>query len=497
MESGRWVRRAFLLAAAYLASPGVGAQEPAASRPASFPDSPLGAFGRELVERINEGDPSRQARFLEGHLSRAGLEAKPLEDHLALLATIRRQSDGLEVVQVGEGGVLEVVVRAKRGGRRARIWVFSDPGQRDRIAEFGVVPLRDPEVEAADAWDMRRMPRPDALAEIERHVAGAASRDEFSGVVLVAEGERVLFHKAYGLAEKGFGVPNRPDTKFNLASMGKMFTAVSIARMVQAGKLRFEDRLIDLLPDYPNPEAARKITVEHLLTHTAGLGPLFERLAFDRRKRYRTAASVLPVFAREPLAFEPGTRASYSNEGYVVLGAVIERISGESYFDYVRERVFEPSGMGDTDSYAIDEVVPSLAVGYARFEDDPLGVDPRRPNWIFLGWKGSPAGGGYSTAPDLLRFVLALKAHRLVNETLTETLVAPHGVGRWYGYGFQVRETSGKRVRGHGGGGPNSGISADLQTLWDGDFTAIVLSNYDMPGANEICTKIVDFLALQ
>ncbi|HKB16146.1 MAG TPA: serine hydrolase domain-containing protein, partial [Planctomycetota bacterium] len=496
MRSGSELQRAFLVAAACLASPGPRAQEPAPSRPASFPDSPLGAFGRELVERINEGDPSRQTEFLRRHLSRAALEAKPLEESLDLLATIRRQSGGLDVAQVGEDGVLEIVVQTRRGGRRARIWVFSDPAQRDRVGEFGVIPLRDPAVEAADAWNLRKMTRAEAVAEIERHVAGAAARDEFSGVVLVAEGEFVLFHKAYGLAEKGFLVPNRPDTKFNLASMNKMFTAVSIAQLVQAGKLRFEDKLIDVLPDYPNPEAARKITIEHLLTHTAGLGPLFERPAFDRRTRYRTAASVLPVFARETLAFEPGTRASYSNEGFVVLGAVIERISGQSYFDHVRERVFKPCGMGETDSYAIDEVVPNLAVGYARFEDDPLGVDPRRPNWIFLGWRGSSAGGGYSTAPDLLRFVLALKAHRLVNEALTETLVAPHGVGRWYGYGFQIRETAGKQVRGHGGGGPNSGISADLQTLWDGNFTAIVLSNYDGPATNEICTKIVDLLAL-
>ncbi|MGH7152209.1 MAG: serine hydrolase domain-containing protein, partial [Planctomycetota bacterium] len=329
-------------ASALAASPPVRGQEGAASRAARFPDTPLGTFGRELVERINDGDPSRQAAFLRARLSASALEAKPLEEHLSLLAAIRRQGGGLEALEASEQGVLEVVVRARRGGRRARIWAFADPAQRDRVGEFGIVPLRDPAVEAADAWDMRKMPRPEALAEIERHVAGAAARDEFSGVVLVAEGDRVLFHKAYGLAEKGFGAPNRPGTKFNLASANKMFTAVAIAQLVQAGKLRFEDRLADVLPDYPHAEAARKITIEHLLTHTAGLGPLFDRPAFDRRKRYRTAASLLPVFAREPLLFEPGSRASYSNEGFVVLGAVIERVSGETYFDYVREHVFKP-----------------------------------------------------------------------------------------------------------------------------------------------------------
>ncbi len=230
--------------------------------------------------------------------------------------------------------------------------------------------------------------------------AGAARRDEFSGVVLVARGEQVIFHQAYGLADKSWKIPNPPDTKFNLASMNKMFTAVAIAQLVQAGKLRFDQRLASVLPDYPNQEAAGKITIDYLLSHTAGLGMLFDRSGFDRSKRYRAAADYFPVFANEPLLFEPGARSSYSNEGFVVLGAVVEKVSGRNYDDYLRERVFRPAAMIDTDSYAIDDVVPNLAVGYARFEGDQMGIDARRSNWIFLPWKGSAAGGGYSSPPD-------------------------------------------------------------------------------------------------
>jgi CubicO group peptidase (beta-lactamase class C family) len=168
-----------------------------------------------------------------------------------------------------------------------------------------------------------------------------------------------------------------------------------------------------------------------------------------------------------------------------------------NYFDYVREKIFTPLGMSHTDSYALDDVVPNLAVGYTRFEDDPLGIGPRRPNWMFLQWKGSAAGGGYGTAPDLLTFVRALRHGGLLRPGLVDILLAPHARGDWYGYGFLVGQAGGKQVRGHGGGGPGSGIGSELGWFMDGSYTAIVLGNYDFPGASAIYQKLLDFLALQ
>ena len=224
---------------------------------------------------------------------------------------------------------------------------------------------------------------------------------------------------------------------------------------------------------------------------------LFDRPGLDRRKRYRTSRSYFPLFASEPPFFKPGTGSAYSNEGYVVLGAIVEKLTGVSYFDYVRERIFQPLGMSSTDSWAIDDVVPNRALGYARFEDDPLGIGPRRPNWIFLQWKGSAAGGGYSTTGDLWKFVQALKHHHLLRAGLVDMLLAPHAQGDWYGYGFQVTEVGGKQMRGHSGGGPGSGISSELGWFLDGGYVAIVLGNYDLPGASAIYEKLVGFLALQ
>ncbi len=470
---------------------------PSADSIASFPDTPVGKLGQRLIEVINRGDSATRTAYVVNDVSDAAIKETSIAERVSWLAGISDQSGGLEVLRVTGNQPLEILVKTRRGEHWARIYAFADPRQPDRLGDYGAVPVRDPAIERSDMWPRHRLSEAEVVRELGRRVAAAARRDEFSGVVLVAKGERTIFHRAYGLADRSWRIPNRLDTRFNLASMNKMFTAVAIARLVEVGKLRLEDTLGTILPDYPNRDAARRITIAHLLSHSAGLGMLFDRPGFDRRKRYRTSSDYLPLFASEPLLFEPGTASAYSNEGFVVLGAVVEKLTGLNYFDYVRERIFRPLGMAHTDSYAIDDVVPDLAVGYARYEDDPLGIGPRRPNWIFLQWKGSAAGGGYSTTGDLLKFVRSLQQKRLLRGELVDSLLAPHAHGDWYGFGFQVQEVGGKQVRGHGGGGPGSGISSELGWFLDGSYVVIVLGNYDLPGASALYQKLIGFLSSQ
>jgi CubicO group peptidase (beta-lactamase class C family) len=308
------------------------------------------------------------------------------------------------------------------------------------------------------------------------------------------------------MAEKSFSVANRVDTKFNLGSMNKMFTAIAVAQLVEAGKLSFADTLAKVLPGYPNRQVAEKVTVHQLLTHTAGLGDFFDNPEFrPYRERYVKPADYFPLFAARPLRFEPGARFGYSNAGFVVLGAIVERVSGQSYFDYVREHIYKRAGMHESDSYELTEVVPNLAVGYARFQDDPLGIDPRRSNIAFLPWRGSPAGGGYASAPDLLKFARALNTHKLLSPRMTELVlgakVAMTGSPRAnekYGYGFVSEVLAGGReIRGHSGGGENSGVNSSLVMFGDGSYTVVVMGNYDAPAAQDLAHKICDFLARQ
>ena len=339
-------------------------------------------------------------------------------------------------------------------------------------------------------------PSTDASAmakEIEAALERAVAADTFSGAVLIARNGAPVFKKAYGMANREKRVENRTDTKFNLGSMNKMFTSVAIAQLAERGKLSYDDTIAKHLPDYPNREVAAKVTIHQLLTHTSGLGNYMTAAWMEKRGEIKTVADLLPYFAGEPLKFAPGTSWQYSNAGFVVLGLIVEKLSGQSYFDYVRARIFKPAGMSDTDSYESTREVANLATGYTRrgAGGGPVKPDePRRPNAFWLPFKGSPAGGGYSTLDDLLKFDRALRTHKLLNAKFTELITtgkvdAPFGK---YAYGFGDSRVNGKRYVGHNGGAP--GIAAQFESYTDTGYTVIVLANYDPPAVMPLVREI-------
>jgi D-alanyl-D-alanine carboxypeptidase len=472
---------------------------PAVKVESQNPSNLLVGVGSGLIEALNARNPAEQQGFLTANLSENALKEKSAADRAVLLQKASDQSGGVELVNttVVSRDLVEFHVSSRRGEHRAKIYVFGDKRQPGKIREFGFVPEPSPGFLEQDKWPSTRLSESEVIEEMYRHVDLHDKNDVFSGAVLVAKDNKVIFEKAVGLAERSFSVPTRMDTKFHLGSMNKMFTSLSIAQLVEQGRLSFEDRISKVLPEYPNKENAEKIAIHHLLTHTAGLGSLFDRAGYDRREKYANSISYFKLFAKEPLIFEPGTNHSYSNEGFIVLGAVIEKLTGQNYHDYVRERIFRPSGMLDTDAYAMDEVIPNLAVGYARFEDDPFGIDRRRPNWMFLGWRGNACGGGYSTSLDLLKFSNALRHYKFVGKDLTEKLTSKQSSMPGYGMGFQLEERNGRKIVGHGGGGPNSGINSQLSMFWDGSYTVAVLGNYDAPAASNLTGGICEFLAYQ
>jgi D-alanyl-D-alanine carboxypeptidase len=301
--------------------------------------------------------------------------------------------------------------------------------------------------------------------------------------VLVAKDGKPIFNGAYGLASKSYQAAIDIDTKFNLGSMNKMFTALAIAQLAEAGKLAYDDPVGRHLPDFPNPAVRDKVTIHHLLTHTSGLGSYFESEMYENSwPRLRRVADYLPIVAAESPQFEPGERMRYSNSGFVILGLIIEKLSGEDYYDYVKAHIFEPAGMANTDSYEVDQIVPNLATGYTRFQHGHRGRSeaPLRANTMAHSAKGTPAGGGFSTAPDLLKFDQALRSHKLLGREHTEILLAGKigmGPDMQYAYGFGDSRRNGHRSVGHNGGAP--GINADFKCYLDLGYTSIVLANYD------------------
>jgi CubicO group peptidase (beta-lactamase class C family)/predicted aspartyl protease len=303
-------------------------------------------------------------------------------------------------------------------------------------------------------------------------LAKRAAGGKFAGAVLIARDGKPVVKQACGLADRERRLANTVDTRFNIGSLGKTFTAVAIAQLVEVGKLSFDDPIGKYLSSFPR-EVADQITIGQLLTHTSGLGDVFMRW-HPTAPAQLDVSEVMTRIVREPIRFEPGSRFAYSNSGYVVLGAVIEAVSGQDYFDYVRAHVFKPAGMTRTGWYALGEV-PNMAHGYAR-------VDTSRA-WV----AGNPSGGVYSTVGDLLKFAKALLSNKLLRPEMTTTVLAgkvdtprPGPAKTRYGYGFEEEVRSGVRIVGNGGGQP--GIEAQLRIFPERGYTVIVLTNQE--GAN-------------
>jgi CubicO group peptidase (beta-lactamase class C family) len=293
-----------------------------------------------------------------------------------------------------------------------------------------------------------------------------------------------------GEASKRFHVPNNIDTKFNLGSMNKMFTATSIMQLVEKGHLSLDDPISKYVDESWLPEEiTSKITIHHLLTHTSGLGSYFnETYMKGSRQLFRHVDDFKPLVKGEKPAFEPGKRFRYSNTGMLLLGVVIESVTGGSYFDYIRKNIYEPAGMTDSDSYEMDYPVENLAIGYSRDRQSRYGWQNNLYKHVI---KGGPAGGGFSTVKDLHRFARAIRAGKLVSQESLDKMWKDHS-GENYGYGFSVEEGSNGKVVGHGGG--FSGINSNLDIYLDKEYIVAVMSNYDR-GASPIAQKVGQLLA--
>ena len=292
----------------------------------------------------------------------------------------------------------------------------------------------------------------------------AVNADEFSGVVMVAKGGLPVYRKAFGLANRELGVPNTPETKFRIASITKSFTAAAVMQLQEQGKLKADDPISFYYPGCP--ASWRAITIRQLLTHTSGLPDYTNLPGFqDRDVRLdRTPDETLNLIRDMPLDFEPGSRFSYSNTGYVLLGYIVSKVSGERYSDYVGKHILVPLGMRGSGYDSNAAIIPSRAQGYDR---DATGF-VNAPFWPFYA-----DGGLYSTVDDLLRWDLALDNGVMFSPDSIAAMTTDYGHG--YGFGWYVGRKFGHRRIGHGGGVP--GFLSQIERFPDDQLTVIVLAN--------------------
>jgi CubicO group peptidase (beta-lactamase class C family) len=482
------LRKSILIAAALFA-----AAVPALAQVAA--PTPAQSATQSVLSALNGSHDSRSA--LLAAFSSKALENESAADRLKWLDRIAADSGGLTVLSSSPQGdrMVEAIVRSNRGGKFGKLVVFTSKAEPGKISDIFLLAARDPAKVKAEAWPTGPLSMPRIASEIEKHAAALAAEDSFSGVVLVAEGDTVVVNRAYGLADQEWKAPNRTDTLFHMASVGKMFTAAAVLKLAGEGRLSLDDSLAKWVPEYPHPEAA-KITVRHLLTHSAGIGE------WDGRKiRGEKSGAELAATMTEPLQFEPGARFNYSNAGFVLLQAVVEKATGKSFADALEELVFAPAGMTRTGLWPVTAIVPNRATGYLRPEDDPLGLGPRFSNEQFLGYGANGSGGEYSTAADMLAFNRAIATGKLLGAAMTTEMLTPRidfaGAQRpsKYGYGVDLGTCCGHATFGHGGGGPNSGVSSVDYYVRDTGWSVVVLSNYDPPAAEDLAYSICEFVA--
>jgi CubicO group peptidase (beta-lactamase class C family) len=317
-------------------------------------------------------------------------------------------------------------------------------------------------------------------ARMDEIVQSYTAGTRFMGSVLVARDKDVLFSKSYGSANLEWNIPNSPATKFRLGSVTKQFTAASILLLEERGKLKTDDHVKKYMPDAP--AAWDEITIFNVLTHTAGIPNFTNFPEYPKLEPFPTPADKLvALFRDKPLDFKPGEKWSYSNSGYVLLGYLIEKISGGSYEKFVQENIFDPLEMKDSGYDSNSAIIEHRAAGY---EANPKG--PRNAGFIHMSIPHA-AGALYSTTGDLLRWEQGLFGGKVISAASLQKMTTPFKDN--YAFGLQVETVNGRRVIQHGGG--IEGFNTNLAYYPEDRLTVVVLSNIaPAPAVGDISTKL-------
>lgn len=483
-------------------------QDTNSSKENVIPDNELGKIINTFISVINSSERDSIPIFVNKYLSKdlgsVGGKVWSSENYISFFQNLKKDGGTItpiNIMQNGDENYLAVIFSMSVANKMVGIEFIKNKDEKTlRSLETHVmVPPKKPY-----EWPSGKLNDTEIANAIYEKVHKDFTEGLFSGNVLIAKGDKILLKKSYGYANIEKQILNNDKTRFHTGSLGKMITATAIAQLIENGKLKFSDTLGTILKDYPNTEAAKNITINELLTHTSGIADPFE---LGRRKPgvdYSTPKSNFQLFADAPLRIKPSARHSYSNGNYAVLAAIVEEISGMSFENYIEENIFKPSGMkvGNPNDY---KDLPR-AVRYSNSTiNDPLALKPVSPvvdsaNDIQFEYSGYC--NGYLTAEDVYRFMYSLREGKLVSKEIVELITTgivniEEGMPVKYAYGFYDADMWGVNMRGHSGGGGNSGIGAEAEMLWDNNYYIIVLGNCDLEKVRPITFSIARFLGNQ
>jgi CubicO group peptidase (beta-lactamase class C family) len=453
-----------------------------AAAPAA-PVIPQTRAGRTLsawLKAFNSGDRQQVQRFLQTYEPQ---NVKRLDGEMQF----QRMTGGFDLRKIEKSAPTELtaLVQERVSDTFARLTL-----RLQKVAPYHVTDLELWVTTRPPEFALPHLSQAALLAQLQAYAGKQAAADRFAGAVLVAKDGKPVFEHAYGLADRAHNTPNTVDTRFRIGSMNKMFTATSIMQLVQAGKIDLDKPFGTYLTDYPNKSVSSAVTIRQLLTHTGGTGDIFGPEFDKNRLKLRTLQDYIDLYGNRPLRFKPGSKWEYSNFGFILLGAIVAKVSGQDYYDYVRDHIYTPAGMASTASDPEDVNVSNRSIGYM------MGPDGKwRPNTDTLPYRGTSAGGGYSTVGDFLQFANALLAHKLLNATYTQMMTSAQTKtpgGGTYGFGFGQQTINGTHCFGHSGGAP--GMNGDLEICPDAGYVVVVLSNLDPPAASRVSEFITNRL---
>lgn len=415
----------------------------AASAP-SLPDTPAGRFVATWLAAYNSANVEQIERYRAAYARKSPAQVWiDMHEMTGRLTPLK--------VEAASPNEIVVLLAAENGDAVWQEKVTIDPADPMKVIDAGLSPgERPPE------FAISRLPRAALASAMDAKLARDVAADRFAGVVLVQRHGKVIHRYAGGLADRASRTPVTMDTRFRIGSANKMVTAVA---------------------------------VRQLLSHTGGAGDIFTPEYDAKRLQVRTLADYVTLFGARAQDTTPDGKGAYSNYGFVLLGRIVEAVSGEDYYAYVRRHVYARAGMKHTDSLPEDVAVPKRSRGYMK-KDGALA-----DNADTLPWRASSAGGGYTTAADLLRFADALRAGRLVSKATLAQATSPQRLDGWYGFGFMVSGSGPTLNWGHGGGAP--GMNAAFRVYPALDSVVVALSNLDPMSAEDEADFYANRMALE
>ncbi|HYC51599.1 MAG TPA: serine hydrolase domain-containing protein [Gemmatimonadaceae bacterium] len=445
---------------------------------------------KEMIEAVSSGNDATIRAYFGAQLDPNGV--------VNALARYR-VSGGYDLVRVelvpSRPDLVAGIVRNRITGDEEYLAARIEPQAPHRIILFMA---RAPD-EVAASWKLKRVTstavtEKDRLEEIGSYLKRMADAGIWSGAIVIARDGKPVFAQAHGYADHEKKIANTPETPFLIGSLNKLFTGLAIGQLVERGKLSYDDPLSKFIPDFPDPESAKKIRIKHLLSHTSGLAREGSPIGADSSEPPTTVKGMVAALERKPLTFEPGTKWTYSNMGFLLLGRVIEIATGQDYYDYVLKNVFARAGATSVGFPLFPKngvPVAPMAYPYAPSHD----ADGRMLVESQLGMqrgRGSPAGSAIVSGLDLIKLSNAMKDGRIVQpETFRLHSSAKPELGSPnYGYGFIAGPYMGRPFVGHNG--RSYGQCTEFGELRDTPYTVVVLSNlYDLR-SNSWCRQVTE-----